>query len=90
MSLNYKKVEKIVKAFANHRRLQILQLLQKSPSLSVDQVSQNLNVNFVTVADHIRKLSDAGLVDKKYKGRFVMHTLTKKGKLILSFCKILD
>jgi predicted transcriptional regulator len=85
MTIQYKKVEKIVKGFANHRRIQILELLSKTPNLSVDGVSENLNVDFYTISDHIRKLSDS---DKKYKGRFVLHTLTSKGKTILSFCKM--
>ncbi len=88
MTLNYKKVEKIVRAFANHRRIQILELLEKTPSLSVDDISQNLNVGFFTISDHIRKLADNGLVSKQYKGRFVIHALTKRGKFILSFCKM--
>ena len=90
MALQHKKIEKIVKSFANHRRLQILELLNKTPNLSVDRISENLNVNFTTISDHIRKLSDAGLVDKKYKGRFVLHTPTKTGKYVLSFCKMLE
>jgi len=89
MNLQYKKIEKIVKGFANHRRIQILELLEKNPDLSVDQISQSLNVNFMTISDHIRKLSDTGLVQKTYKGRIVMNTLTKEGKNILSFCKML-
>ena len=88
MALQHKKIEKMVKAFANHRRIQILELLEKNPNLSVDQISQNLNVSFFTTSDHVRKLSDAGLVDKKYKGRFVLHTITKTGKYVLSFCKM--
>lgn len=88
MSLQYKKIEKIVKGFANHRRIQILELLDKTSNLSVDEISQNLNVGFFTISDHIRKLADAGLVEKNYKGRFVLHSLTKRGKYILSFCKM--
>ena len=88
MNLQYKKIEKIVKGFANHRRIQILELLEKTPSLSVDDISQNLNVGFFTISDHVRKLADAGLVEKKYKGRFVIHSLTKLGRSILSFCKM--
>lgn len=88
MSLQYKKIEKIVKGFANHRRIQILELLEKIPNLSVDDVSQNLGVGFFTISDHLRKMTDAGLIEKVYKGRFVMHTLTKRGKYVLSFCKM--
>jgi DNA-binding transcriptional ArsR family regulator len=88
MNLPYKKIEKIVKGFANHRRIQILELLSKTPHLSVDDISQNLHVGFFTISDHIRKLADAGLVDKRYKNRFVLHSLTRRGKDILSFCKM--
>ena len=86
--MQYKKIEKMVKGFANHRRIQILELLDKSPSLSVENISESLNVGFFTISDHIRKLSDTGLIEKNYKGRFVLHTLTKRGKYILSFCKM--
>lgn len=89
MNLPYKKIEKIVKGFANHRRIQVLELLEKTPNLSVDDISTNLDVNFVTIADHVRKLSDTGLVSKSYKGRFVIHKITNTGKYILSFCKML-
>ena len=89
MSLQYKKLEKIVKGFANHRRMQILELVEKMPGLCVDDISQNLNVNFVTIADHVRKLADSGLIEKTYKGRNVMHEITKRGKDIMSFCKML-
>ena len=88
MNIKYKRVEKIVKGFANHRRIQILELLGRISNLSVDAISQNLNVGFFTISDHVRKLADAGLVEKKYKGRFVIHSLTKLGRSILSFCKM--
>jgi len=88
MSLQYKKIEKIIKAFANHRRIQILELLENSSGFSVDEISKKLNVGFFTISDHIRKLSDAGLVEKKNKGRFVINSLSKRGKYILSFCKM--
>jgi len=88
MSLNYKKIEKITKAFANHRRIQILELLDNSQGFSVDDISKKLNVGFFTISDHIRKLADAGLIDKKNKGRFVINSINKRGKCILSFCKM--
>ncbi|HAQ02733.1 hypothetical protein A2467_02180 [Candidatus Nomurabacteria bacterium RIFOXYC2_FULL_36_8] len=88
MGLEYKKIEKTIKAFANHRRIQILELLGDNHEISVDGISKKLNVGFFTISDHIRKLSDAGLIEKKNKGRFVINSITKKGKYILSFCKM--
>lgn len=89
MRLGYKKIEGIVKGFANHWRVQILSLLDRSPDLSVDQITENLNANFITISVHLRKLTDAGLIVKKYRGRFVLHSLTKRGKNIITFCKML-
>jgi CRISPR locus-related DNA-binding protein len=88
MNLEYKKIEKIIKSFANHRRIQILELLGNKQGLSVDNIAKELNVGFFTISDHIRKLSDSGLVEKKNKGRFVINNITKKGNYILSFCKM--
>ena len=89
MALKYKKIEKVVKGFANHWRIKILNLLNKNPDLSVEQIAENLDANFITTSVHIRKLADAGLVAKKYKGGFVLHTLTKRGQDIITFCKML-
>jgi len=88
MSLRYKKIEKEVKAFANHRRIQVLELLDREKNLSVNKISQILGVGFFTISDHIRKLYDTGLVEKKNKGRFVINNISNKGKKVLSFCKM--
>lgn len=64
--MNYKKVERIVKGFANHRRVQILDLLKKTPELSVSDISEKLKINFRTASDHVGKLARAGLLVKRY------------------------
>lgn len=88
MNLDYKKTEKIVKSFANHRRIQILEFLGNGDGVSVENISKKLDVDFFTISDHIRKLADSGLVKKKNMGRFVINTITKRGEYILSFCKM--
>lgn len=87
--INYKYLEKIIKGGANHRRLQILFLLEKNPGLSVEQVSINLDVIFVTIASHLQKLHQSGLVSKTYIGRTVVHYVTKRGKDIMTLCRML-
>src|SRR3989338_3822735 len=83
MSLQYKKIERLVKGFANHRRIQILELLEKNPGLSVDNISQNLDVNFVTIADHTRKLYDfAKCYNNKYGASKRNQNLPKLQKLL--------
>ena len=86
---NYKYLERIIKGGANHRRLQILFLLEKNPGLSVESVSSTLDVVFVTIASHLQKLHHSGLVSKKYIGRTVVHNVTKRGKDIMTLCRML-
>jgi len=87
---NYLKLERIVKGFANHRRLQILDLLKKEPELSVDDIAEKLNIGYENASDHIRKLAIAGLVMKRSKGTSVCHKLTPRAESILVFCKKLE
>ena len=85
----YKKFERVLKGAANHRRLEILFLLEKHPGLSVDEISQDKEVAFVTTASHLQKLHHSGLVTKEYIGRTVVHTLTPYGKNIITFLRML-
>ena len=87
MKNNYLKLERIVKGFANHRRLQILDLLKKEPELSVADITTKLNIGYENTSDHIRKLAIAGLVMKRTNGTSVRHKLTPRAKSILVFCK---
>ena len=86
----YRKIERIVKGFANHRRIQIMELLRREPELSVDQISERLSVGYENASDHLRKLAIAGLVLKRSEGNTVRHKLTERGESILVFCKILQ
>jgi len=87
---NYRNVERMVKGFANHRRLHILDLLSREPELSVDDIAERLNAGYMNISDHIRKLAIAGLLMKRSDGRSVRHKLTARGKYVLSFCKKLE
>ena len=85
-----KQIEKIAKGFANHHRVEILQLLEDKPELSLLEVSDKLKMNFKTASEHIRKLALANLIMKRYEGAAVRHALTENGKLILKFFRTLE
>ena len=84
---SYRKIERIVKGFANHRRVEMLDLLKREPELSVEDISERLNIGYENASDHIRKLAIAGLVMKRNDGPAVRHKLTPRGESILVFCK---
>lgn len=85
-----RQLERIVKGFANHRRIEIMALLERQPELAVFEISEELNINFKTASEHIRRLAIAGLVMKRNEGNMVRHALSALGKSILKFLRILE
>lgn len=86
----YKQLERIVKGFSNHRRIEIMELLSRTPELSVLEISDTLRINFKTGSEHIRRLAQAGLVVKHNEGSSVRHVLTHLGEIILKFLRTLE
>ena len=86
----YRGLERIIKGFSNHRRIRILDLLRHKPELSVEDISEKLNIGYENTSDHLRKLARAGLVLKRHDGSSVRHKLTPRAKAVLVFCKKLQ
>ncbi|MBI2623241.1 MAG: winged helix-turn-helix transcriptional regulator [Candidatus Liptonbacteria bacterium] len=89
-NLRYRQLERITKGVANHRRIEILDLLHREPQLSVMEISEKLGVNFKTISEHVRRLTHAGLVLKRSEGAAVRHALSPQGFLILKFLRTLE
>lgn len=90
MRRNYRRLERIIKGVANHRRVQILELLEESPELSLQEISETLNINFKTASEHLRRLAISGLIMKRSDGTSVRHKLTNRGSSILKFLRTLE
>ncbi|MEK7128132.1 MAG: winged helix-turn-helix domain-containing protein [Patescibacteria group bacterium] len=88
--LEYRKMERIVKGFANHRRLQVLELLSKEPELSVLEISDKLKSEFKNISAHINKMAVSGLVMKRSDSKSIRHKLTSRGTIILKFVRMLE
>ena len=87
---NYRVLERWVRGFGNHRRIQMLELLDKSPELSVVEIAENLKINFKTAADHLRRLTIPGLLMKRSDGTSIRHKLTPRGMKVLKFLRTLE
>jgi DNA-binding transcriptional ArsR family regulator len=85
--INYRQIERVVRGFSSHRRIEILDLLKAEPELSVEEISEKLKIGYQNASDHVRKLAIAGLVMKRNEGSAVRHKLTPRGESILVFCK---
>lgn len=81
-----KQLERHFKGAANHHRIDILLLLAHDEGMSLEGIAERLDCNIKTISEHTRKLVQAGLVNKAYKGRSVEHTLSPYGK---SFCRFI-
>ncbi|OGG45323.1 hypothetical protein A2673_00250 [Candidatus Kaiserbacteria bacterium RIFCSPHIGHO2_01_FULL_50_13] len=87
--MEYRRLERLVRGFSNHRRIQILELLRREPELSVEEIASSTKTNHKTVAEHIRRLAIAGLVLKRNEGTAVRHKLTSRAHRVLKFLSIL-
>jgi predicted transcriptional regulator len=80
-----KQLERYFKGAANHRRLSILRLINKNSGMILEEIARILGCNMKTISEHARRLTQAGLIDKKYQGREVTHTLSPYGKRFINF-----
>lgn len=82
-----KQMERHLKGVANHRRIDILLLVAQNDGLTVEEIADHLNCNFKTISEHTRRLAQAGLINKEYRGRSVTHTLSPYGRTFYNFLK---
>ena len=90
LSSRSKQLERIVKGFANHWRIEILDLLVREPELSLGQIAERRQMDIKTASEHVRRMAIAGLVLKRYQGREVRHRATPRGETILTFLRKLE
>ena len=82
-----KQIERHFKGIANHRRIEILLLVAQNEGITLDNIIETLDANAKTIGEHTRKLHQTGLINKRYKGKFVEHTLSPYGKIFVNFLK---
>ena len=82
-----KQIEKYFKAAANHKRLEILLLIEKSSDIYLEKIAEYTDCDIKNVFQHVQKLYNSGLVNKKHKGKMVGHTLSPYGKRFVNFIK---
>jgi DNA-binding transcriptional ArsR family regulator len=88
--LNQTLLVRIGKGVGNARRLAILELLAKRRDLSLTQIAQDCRGDIRTIAEHVRKLTLAGLVMKRRAGPIVEHAISPRGRKVLRFLRALD
>ena len=74
-----------MKGMSNHYRIEILLLIAERDGITLEDIVETLGANEKTIGEHTRRLSQAGLLHKKYRGKFVEHTLSPYGKTFVRF-----
>ncbi len=82
-----KQMERHLKGISNHRRIEILLLISENDGITFEDIVDSLNANPKTIGEHTRRLERAGLIQKRYKGRFVEHNLSPYGKIFARFLR---
>ncbi|KKW22036.1 MAG: hypothetical protein UY65_C0033G0002 [Parcubacteria group bacterium GW2011_GWA2_51_12] len=82
-----KQMERHLKGMANHYRIEILMLIAEREKVTLEDIVKIIDANEKTIGEHTRRLFQAGLINKKYRGRFVEHSLSPYGKTFVSFLK---
>jgi len=68
---------RVMKALSDPNRVRVLKLLQDK-ELCVCNIQEFLNLAQSTVSRHMKVLEDAGLVERRRQGTWIMYRLTEK------------
>ena len=82
-----KQMERHLKGMANHHRIEILIIIDETKGITLDGIIDKTAANPKTIGEHTRRLYQAGLINKKYRGHFVEHELSPYGRIFVRFLK---
>ncbi|MBI2005074.1 MarR family transcriptional regulator [Patescibacteria group bacterium] len=85
-----RQMEHHLKGISNHYRIEILLLIGRHESITLETIASTLEANEKTIGEHTRRLYQAGLISKKYNGKYVEHRLSPYGKNFVRFLKSLQ
>jgi len=80
---------KLAGGLANHRRIEIIRILQTKGNLCVEEVAAECGVQVSTASEHARRLHEAGLIKKKAEGRKVRLYPTRRAASLLGTIDLL-
>lgn len=82
-------LEKCVRGFSSHRRIQILTILKQRPELDLSAIANLCGTSLQTANEHTRRLDAAGLLSKRKLKRQVFHSISPLGRRVLDFLESL-
>lgn len=74
---------------SNHRRIEIIRLLQERGNLCVNDVAIECGIDVATASEHAKRLHEAGLIKKRAQGRKVQLYPTRRATSLLGTLDLL-
>jgi len=81
--MNYKNLEKIYKALANHRRLAIIHYLNKGEKTNVSEIAEEIKLSLKSTSRHLQILKNIGLIEYEQKGLEKFYYLPEKKNIFI-------
>lgn len=78
-----KNLERLLKALANRRRIEILRYLSKHERVTVGVVSEYLKLSFKSTSKHLNILKSVDVVEREQLGLSVFYSLIKPAQEIV-------
>ena len=72
-----KKLENILKALANHRRLSIISHLKSLAEDNVGNIARTIKLSLAATSRHLVRLERAGILEKEQRDKEVFYRLPK-------------
>ena len=71
MNARHRKIEKVLKALANARRLAIIHFLQSKKKATVGEIAEELKISFKATSKHLSLLVAAEILSKEQKSNYM-------------------
>ena len=78
------------KSLAHSVRCQIVSILKTNQGITLNQLTEHIDLDFRALAFHTTKLQSYGLVFKKFTGVSTQHYLTRKGRAAFNIIRDLQ
>lgn len=82
-----KQMERHLKGISNHYRIEVLLIIDKNKDITLESIVEKVKANEKTIGEHTRRLFNAGLINKRHQGNFVIHNLSPYGTKVVRFLK---
>ena len=82
--MEIRQLEKILKALANRRRLDVCRILKKKGPLTVGEIAEEIRLSFKSTSRHLALLAAAEILEKEQKSLNVFYSLSKDAHKFVS------